>query len=93
MKTIIAGALALSVTVAADAGEMALAPEMLDQLAGAIAAEGFNCPAAKYALSEGDDAYGKVMRIYCGAEDGTTDSFASFRFTIKPDESYTVAVW
>lgn len=85
-------ALGLFLAAPAVAADMNLSKDMLAALSAAIVAEGYNCPEAKYARSEGQDAYGNVMRIYCGAA-GSPETFAQYRLTIKPDESYAIAVW
>lgn len=63
-------------------------------MARAIAGAGYNCPAAKLAFSEGQDALGTVMQVYCGPA-GRQGAYpdARFRVTARPNGQILVRPW
>ena len=60
----------------------------------AIRIWGYNCPLAKMAFAQGADAYGDVVKVYCGPADrpGVYEK-AVFRVTFTPDGKVTVTPW
>lgn len=100
---LIAAALALLVTVAAlvpggpstsPSSEIAMTAGERAELADAIRAAGFHCPRAALAVGKGADAYGDVVKVWCGPadRDGVYEN-AVFRVTFLPDRRLKIAAW
>ena len=63
-----------------------LDPSVRDTIGKMIKANGFNCPAAKLVYKEGPDAFGNVLKVWCGpAETKAIYEKAVFRVTFRPD--------
>ena len=61
-------------------------PSIKDTVTKLIKALGFNCPAAKLVYKEGPDAFGNVLKVWCGPADtkGIYEK-AVFRVTFRPN--------
>ncbi len=72
--------------------ELSLTQQQRREFASLIEGMGFNCPMAKLAFSEGEDAFGTAMKVYCGPADreGVYEK-AVFRVTARPNGSWIVA--
>lgn len=75
----------------AAAGEIRLDESMRSTLGAVIRAAGYNCPAAKLAYGEGEDAIGSVLQVYCGPA-GAAGVYekAVFRVTFRPGKPIPV---
>ena len=78
----------------ADKHEIILSPDEVDLLTSVIQKTGYNCPLAKLAWGKGVDAYGTVIKVYCGPQDqDVIYKRAVFRFTRLPNEAISVVPW
>jgi hypothetical protein len=67
--------------------------KLVRALGASIRASGFNCPEAKLAYREGEDAIGHVTKVYCGPKgtDGVNTN-QIFRFTMQDNGRIFVKV-
>lgn len=79
----------------AEAGkEIELTAAMKHEVGSVIRQSGYNCPEPKLAFAEGEDAYGTVIKVYCGpAGQSGVYQKAVFRFTFTPDDRIIVMPW
>ena len=79
---------------AAWAPELPLSPDEQRSLTAQIQEFGYNCPLAKIAWAKGEDAYGTVIKVFCGPTDREgTYSRAVFRLTFLPNGEISVMPW
>jgi len=68
--------------------------DMLDTITKLIKTFGFNCPAAKLVFKQGPDAFGDVLKVWCGpAEVSGVYEKAVFRVTFRPNNLPNVRPW
>lgn len=75
--------------------EIRLTPENTSVYGGLIRGRGYNCPEPKLLFAQGADAYGDVVKVYCGPSDreGVYEN-AVFRVTFRPNNIIAlVAPW
>ena len=91
-QVLIAIGVLYSVTVSA--AEMKLTPDDQRLITAQIQDFGYNCPLAKMAWAKGEDAYGTVIKVFCGPRDRDgVYEHAVFRFTFLPNNKISVVPW
>lgn len=81
-------------SVVSSAAEMKLKPAERDLMTAVIQKFGYNCLRAKIALPQGPDAYGDVLKVWCGPRD--RDGIyrnTVFRVTLRPNNTMMVVPW
>jgi hypothetical protein len=69
-------------------------PAMLDTITKLIMTFGLNCPAAKLVYKQGPDAFGDVLKVWCGPVGiGGVYEKAVFRVTFRPNDLPSVRPW
>jgi len=65
--------------------KLSLSASLVTELTSIIQMNGYNCPLVKQAYKRGNDAFGDVIKVYCGpkAQDGVYKN-AVFRITFTP---------
>ena len=65
--------------------KLSLSASLVTELTSIIQMNGYNCPLVKQAYKRGNDAFGDVIKVYCGpkTQDGVYKN-AVFRITFTP---------